>query len=337
MAASIGVHGGRDGFQPVTALAQGEGLIGEEYFPQLWDAGHWNGDLWGVMITSNSNVVAYRPDLFAEVGLDPDAPPTRIDELDAASMALEVVDDAGAIQRVGLLPSSLYWWGRVFGSQFYDEGSGQIAADADPIVGALAWMASYRERLETDQTATFLSGFGDYMSTQNPLFAGKEAMKQVGEWFIQFNNRFAPELEIRMIPAPYPSGGRPNCSNFGGSVFTIPAGVMNPDASWALISFLSQEEIMAEFCFNIFNIPPKVGAAQQARFMDEPRFALAVELLNGANAFGPDKIPVNDFLFSRLGEAETSVLNGPGAPRETLQRVTSEVQQELDRTMARMA
>lgn len=157
-------------------------------------------------------------------------------------------------------------------------------------------MASYRERLGTDQTATFLSGFGDYMSTQNPLFAGKEAMKQVGEWFIQFNNRFAPELEIRMIPAPYPSGGRPNCSNFGGNVFTIPAGVMNPDASWALINFLSQEEIMAEFCFNIFNIPPKVGAAQQARFRDEPRFALAVELLNGENAFGPDKIPRFPFL-----------------------------------------
>lgn len=327
----------RDGFQPVTALAQGAGLTGAEYFPQLWDAWHWNGDLWGVMITSNSNVVAYRPDLFAEVGLDPDAPPTRIDELDAASMALEVVDDAGAIQRVGLLPASLYWWGRVFGGQFYDESNGQITADADPIVDALAWMAAYRARLGTDQTATFLSGFGDYMSTQNPLFAGKEAMKQVGEWFIQFNNRFAPELEIRMIPAPYPSGGRPNCSNFGGSVFTIPAGVMNPDASWALISFLSQEEIMAEFCFNIFNIPPKVGAAQQARFMDEPRFALAVELLNGENAFGPDKIPVNDFLFSRLGEAETSVLNGQGEPREMLQRVTSEVQQELDRTMARMA
>lgn len=112
---------------------------------------------------------------------------------------------------------------------------------------------------------------------------------------------------------------------------------MNPDASWALISFLSQEEIMAEFCFNIFNIPPKVGAAQQARFMDEPRFALAVELLNGENAFGPDKIPVNDFLFSCLGGAETSVLNGQGEPREMLQRVTSEVQQELDRTMARMA
>lgn len=71
--------------------------------------------------------------------------------------------------------------------------------------------------------------------------------------------------------------------------------------------------------------------------MDEPRFVLAVEWLNGENAFGPDKIPVNDFLFSRLGEAETGVLNGQGEPREMLQRVTSEVQQELDRTMARMA
>lgn len=326
----------RDGFQPVTSFAEADSVTGAEYFPQLWDAWHWQGELWGVMITSNSNVVAYRPDLFQEMGLDPDSPPASTDDLDAASMALEVVDDDGVIQRVGLLPSSLYWWGRVFGGQFYDDGNGQITADAEPIVDALTWLASYRERLGADQVATFQSGFGDYMSTQNPIFAGKEAMKQVGEWFIQFNNRFAPDLEIRMIPAPYPSGGRPNCTNFGGSVFTVPSGVMNAGASWSLISFLSQEEVMAEFCFNIFNIPPKVAAAQQARFMDEPRFALAVELLNGENAFGPDKIPVNDFLFSRLGEAETSVLNGQGTPQETLQRVTAEVQQELDRTMERM-
>ncbi len=327
----------RDGLQPITAYAADSGVTGQEYFPQLWDAWHWNGELWGAMITSNSNVVAYRPDLFMEVGLDPDAPPVTLDELDAASMALEMVDDNGAIQQVGLMPSGLSWWGRVFGGQFYDEESGKITADSAPIVDALSWMASYSARLGIDEVATFQSGFGDYMSTQNPLFAGKEAMKQVGEWFIQFNNRFAPDLEIRMIPAPYPSGGRPNCTNFGGSVFTIPTGVMHPDASWSLIDFLSQEEVMADFCFNIFNIPPKVAAAQQARFMDEPRFALAVELLNGANAFGPDKIPVNDFLNSRLSEAESSVLTGQATTEETLQRVTVEVQEELDRTMARMS
>lgn len=326
----------RKGLQPVTDYADGDGITGEGYFPQLWEAWHWNGHLWGLMITSNSNVIAYRPDLFEEAGLDPDAPPATLDELDAASEALEVVDEDGNIERVGLLPSTLNWWGRVFGGQFYDEGSGKITANDETIVAALDWMGSYYQRLGPDKAAAFTSGFGDYMSTQNPIFAGKEAMKQVGEWFIQFNKRFAPDLEIRMIPAPPPAGGRENCTTFGGSVFTIPTGAQNPGASWEFIKFVSQDEIMAEFCFNIFNIPPKVAAASEERFTSEPRFALAVELLNGQNAFGPDKIPVNDFLFNRLGEAESSVLAGEAMAQEVLDRVTEEVQEELDKTMERL-
>lgn len=326
----------RDGLQPVTAYAERDGITGEEYFPQLWNAWQWNGDLWGMMITSNSNVLAYRPDVFAEAGLDPDSPPTDIAALDAASEALEMMDDAGNIERVGLLPEAIRWWGFIFGGSFYDEENQQITANSEQVVAALDWMGSYWERLGPEKVAAFTSGFGDYMSTQNPLFAGKEGMKQVGEWFIQFNNRFAPEQEIRMIAAPPPAGGRANCTLFDGSVFTIPTGVAAPDASWEFIKFLSQDEIMGEFCYNIFNIPPKVAAASEERFMAEPRFQLAVELLNGENAFGPDKMPVNDFLASRLAEAESAVKQGQLTAQEALDRVTQETQEELDKTLERL-
>ncbi|MEZ4661734.1 MAG: extracellular solute-binding protein [Caldilineaceae bacterium] len=230
----------------------------------------------------------------------------------------------------GITPTDISWWGKVFGGSFVDEDNNKITANDPKIVAALEWMASYPNRLGPDKVAAFQSGFGDYMSTQNPLFAGKEGFKQVGEWFIQFQKRFAPEQDIRMIPAPAPDGGRANCTNFGGSVFTIPTGVKFADASWEFIKFLSQDEIMAEFCYNIFNIPPKVGAASEERFTSEPRFQLAVDLLNGENAFGPYKIPVNDTLNARLAEAETSVLTGQATAQEILDRVTEEVQKELD-------
>jgi hypothetical protein len=59
-------------------------------------------------------------------------------------------------------------------------------------------------------------------------------------------------------------------------------------------------------------------------------------LLNGKNAFGPDKMPVNDFYFTRLGEAETTVKNGQATAKEALDRVTTEVQAELDKTLERL-
>ena len=326
----------RDGLIPVTALAERDNIDSGEYFPQFWNAWNWNNELWGLMITANSNVIAWRPDLWEEVGLDPNSPPTTVAELDQQAQTLEKVDADGNIERVGILPTGMLWWGRIFGGDYYDEASGKITANAPGNVAALDWMASYNSRLGPEKVAAFQSGFGDYMSTQNSFFAGKEAMTQVGEWFIQFQKKFAPDLVMSFIPAPPPDGGRANCTIFDGSVFTIPAGVQNPDASWEFIKFLSQPENMGDFCYAIQNVPPKLAPASEERFVSDPRFQLAVDLLNGENAFGPPKMAVNDLLFNRLAEAESAVKQGQMTAQEALDRVNEEVQQELDRTLERM-
>jgi len=326
----------RDGLIPITALAERDSIDSAEYFPQFWNAWNWNNELWGLMITANSNVIAWRPDLWEEAGLDPNSPPTTVAELDQQAQALEKVDADGNIERVGILPSGMLWWGRIFGGDFYDEANAKVTANAEGNVAALDWMASYNSRLGPEKVAAFQSGFGDYMSTQNSFFAGKEAMTQVGEWFIQFQKKFAPDLVMNFIPAPPSDGGRENCTIFDGSVFTIPSGVKNADASWEFIKFLSQPEIMGDFCFAIQNVPPKLAPASEERFVADPRFQLAVDLLNGQNAFGPPKMAVNDLLYNRLTEAESAVKQGQMTAQEALDRVTEEVQQELDRTLERM-
>ena len=226
---------GRDGLIPVTDYAKAAGIDGKEYFPQFWDAWWWNDKLWGMMITCNSSVVAYQPALFEEVGADPANPPKSTTELDAVAQKLEKIDAAGNIERVGLLPGGLTWWGRVFGGSFYDAANSKITANDPKVVAALDWENSYRQRLGQEKVAAFQSGYGDYMSTQNAFFVGKEAMTQVGEWFIQFQKKYAPDLVMEFMPAPYPEGGNDNTTVFDGSVFTIPKGVKNPDASWEFI------------------------------------------------------------------------------------------------------
>lgn len=326
----------RDGLTPVTALAERDNIDSTEYFPQFWNAWNWNNELWGLMITANSGLLAWRPDLWEEVGLDPNSPPATVAELDEQAQALEKMDANGNIERVGILPSGMLWWGQVFGGSYYDEANAKVTANAEGNVAALDWMASYHSRLGPEKVAAFQSGFGDYMSTQNSFFAGKEAMTQVGEWFIQFQKKFAPDLVMNFIPAPPPDGGRENCTTFDGSVFTIPAGVKNADASWEFLKFLSRPEIMGDFCFAIQNVPPKLAPASEERFVADPRFQLAVDLLNGENAFGPPKMAVNDLLYNRLAEAESAVKQGQLTAQEALDRVTEEVQQELDRTLERM-
>ncbi|MCS7222864.1 MAG: ABC transporter substrate-binding protein [Anaerolineae bacterium] len=325
----------RKGLMAITSYAERDGITGEPYFPNLWDAWHWNGELWGLAITANSNVIAYRKDLFREVGLDPEKPPKTIAELDVAAQKLDKFDENGNILRYGIYPSGIWWWGNVFGGTFFDEQNNKITANDEKIVAALDWMGGYAKRLDPTKVAAFQQGFGDYMSPQNAFFVGKEAMTQVGEWFISFVDKFAPGLEYDFIPAPVPEGGREMCTTFGGSIFTIPNGVKNPDASWEFIKFLSEDENMGEFCYVIHNVPPKIAVAYQERFIGDPKFKLAVDMLSGKNSFGPPKTPVTSFYFTKLGEAEDAVKQGQKTAKEALDEVVDLVTQELERAMKR--
>lgn len=100
---------GRDGLLPVTQYATASKMTGSEYWPNVWDSWHYKGDLWGLAVTVNASTFTYRRDIFKEVGLDPDAPPKTVDELDAANKKLEKVDDKG-IQRVGMIPGGIFQW-----------------------------------------------------------------------------------------------------------------------------------------------------------------------------------------------------------------------------------
>ena len=324
----------RGALTPLTDFANADGIDGTGYFPQFWDNWQWNGQLWGLMVTANSQVLAYSPKTFESVGVS--SPPKTVAELDEVSMKLEQIDSSGNIQRVGILPANLWQWGHVFGGTFYDEANKKITANDPKIVAALDWMAGYWKRLGPDKVAAFISGYGDFMSPQNSFFSSTENIYACGEWFIQFQQQFAPDLDMEMMAYPSPEGGRENCTTFDGSVFTVPTGVRNPEAAWAFIKWLSEDEQMGDFCFAIHNVPPKAAPAGAERFVSDHRFQLALDLLNGQNAFGPNKMPVNDLYQTRLTEAESNVKNGAETAQEALDRVTQEVQDELDTTLERL-
>jgi multiple sugar transport system substrate-binding protein len=109
----------RGALTPITEYAKRDGIDGTGYFPQLWENWQWNDQLWGLMCTSNSNVLAFSPAALEAAGIA--APPKTLAELDEASLKLEKVDSNGNIESVGILPANLRWWGLVFGGTFYDE------------------------------------------------------------------------------------------------------------------------------------------------------------------------------------------------------------------------
>lgn len=300
------------------------------FWPKVWDAWHFNNDLWGIAITVNANTFTYRRDIFKEVGLDPDKPPTTIAELEQANKALEKIDDKGTIQRVGMIPGGIFAWAYVYGGDWYDENAKKMVADNDKNVAALDWIGAYYKRLGVDKVAAFQSGFGDFMSANNPFMAGIQTIYGCGEWMIQFIKEFAPQTDYAYMAFPHPDGGRENMTTFDGSVFTIPKGAKHPDDSWKFISWLTKDENMTEIDYAFQNIPTKISVANSDKFMSDPKFKFNVDLYTGKNAFGPPRLPVTDTLFNELTTAETAVTRGEKTAAQALKEVNDKVQTELD-------
>jgi|GEM_PF-1022477 len=318
-----------EGIQPITQYAALD-INMRDYFPTIWDASLWDDDLWGMMLTANVNVLAYNPELFTAADLDPEKPPTTLEELNAAAEALEKIDDDGNITQAGLLPYGVNWWGRIFGGNFYDPENNKITANSDENVAALEWLASYSERLDLDKIAAFANNFGPYASAENSFFAGQEAIRQTGDWFTVFQEYFAPEAPLNMFAAPAPEDGRENCTLVDGSIFTIPANVPDAANSWELIRWLQEDRNMSQFAYQIYNIPTKITLANNDESLEDERYKMAVELLSGENAFTPDQMPVSDYLAYLLTEAEYQVLRGEADAMDALTEATELAQEQLD-------
>jgi len=315
--------------QPLTDFAILGDMKSADYLPSLWNSWLWEDQLWGVMMTANVDLMAYNADLFTDSKL---SFPKTIDELDKAAETLDESDESGAVSRVGFLPHNVYFWGQAFGGTFYDADKDEITADNDEAIAALEWIDSYTKRIGPEKAFNFLQSFGEYNSEENSFFAGQEAVVQTGEWFSLFQEYFAPEMKMEMAAAPAPKGGRANYTTIGGSIFTIPAGAYDPEASWEVIQWLQADEQMTEFCTQIQNIPAKVKPANTDYFADNPRLSLALSLLENEDASGPDKMPVNQFLIESLYEAENKVLTTSLSARKALEQVNEAVQERLERT-----
>jgi multiple sugar transport system substrate-binding protein len=322
----------RGALTDLTEYFETSDLQAEDFFPNHWDQWHYDGKLWGLAVTTSSNMYCYNAGLVREAGLDPDQPPTNIAELDAWAEALTVLDENGNFVRVGFRPTWLWLWGHVFGANFYDEANQKITANEPKLVETLEWMASYAQKWDIEKIEAFESGFGSYAGATNPFLIELQASVITGEWMIEYAKEFAPDLEpeIRYIPAPPPPGGVENVTTFGGSIFTTPNGVKNPDASWEFIRYIQDPQIGGSFARAIANLQPVQASLTDERFTADPRIKLGLDLQSGPHAYGVLPIPVQEMYEIELNSAQGFVLHGQKTSQEALDDVTALIQAELN-------
>ena len=110
---------------------------------------------------------------------------------------LTIREPNGAIKQMGFLPwlpwDNSYMWGVLFGGQWYNEKTGLIDCATDPaIIRMFEWQLSFTRgpdpskdkpfAMDPDMVTSFSKGLGEYMSANNPFYAGRVAMMVEGEW-----------------------------------------------------------------------------------------------------------------------------------------------------------
>lgn len=328
-------------FLPLDRLAAERGLREQDYFPSCWRAGHINGRLYALAVTSDSYLLLYNKGAFREAGLDPDRPPRTLDELDAYADRLTRHGPKGEIQRMGFVPwimwdhSMMYGW--MFGGKWYDARTGRVTPTDPAILRSLEWQRTYARKYDINKIMSFQQGFGSYFSAMSPFYAGKVAMIVEGEWQVTFTKKYAPKLDWGAAPMPPPPGGR--IASSGGLVlFAIPVGSRHPREAADYIAWYSAAKRrgatpLSDFNYAIHNLPARRAAAAEERFIGDPKFRPFVELLLNDQVHNDPPIPDIMLYTDAIDTAREQVIRFQKEPLAAMREVQGKAQRELDRIL----
>ncbi len=227
-------------FAPLDGILEDIELDVSDFYDGCKDVMYYDGTCYLVPQDTNVIMLYYRPDLAAEAGLDPDNPPTNVEELDAWADALTVQEDDGSYSRFGLIPwldsgDDAFVLPFIFGADPYLADEGRIDLTSDQMVNYMTWIQSYAKKYDPEKINAFTSGLGGMFSPDHAFMTGKVAMTFTGNWFTEALRQYAPDVEYRVCPVPVPEGGRVKSSSFGCNVFAIPEGTSEEQAELAAL------------------------------------------------------------------------------------------------------
>jgi len=313
--------------------------------PDILRLGEYQDNLYGLSYWAGCYSLIYNTKHFTEVGLDPEVGPTTIAELDSFADQLTQRQDNGNIERMGFLPSEgTFWlWGTVFGGKFFDYENLKVTADDPALVEALTWYQSYAEKYDPQKVAAFNEGLAsERAAQQDPLLAGKFSIQAQGPWKLGDIKLFGEGFEYNVVAPPRVTEGDPLSNWTWGDIQVIPKGSKDPSAAAEFVQFTAGVNDPEGYAERVvwgdrpINIPVSASVLENPAFQDVvknyPGFQEFLDSLLKAERVGsPPVMPAAAFYEDRLSSAVEQVMLLQTEPEAALDKVTTEVQRELDR------
>lgn len=230
-------------YMDVTGYMEPNGLKRDDFLPVQLNETSWDGKIYGLPWVTDIRYLYWNKTAFAEVGLDPDHPPTTWDELEVFADKLNIKNAKGDLDRIGFVPylfgnSWMWLYGFLNNAPAISDDKKTILCDDPRWAEALDWMVQFYDKYvgsfelsNAFSEAITAAGLGD------PFAAGKVAMTASGDWQVGDFLRI-PNLDWGCAPMPIPPNGVKSSWSCGWSVVMAPQS-KNPEASFSLMKFLT--------------------------------------------------------------------------------------------------
>ncbi len=316
----------------------------EWFHPAVLDLGTYNGKIWGLSYWQQTACLGWNKSIFKEVGLDPEKPPTSIDELDA--MAEKLTQKEGdQIVRMGHMPTYYWQWAAAWGGSFYDGANRKVTANDPKNIAMFEWMASYSKKYDVTKVQAFEQGLAsERAGILDPFISGRIAIHEVGgAWKLGDFYKYAEEgFSYGILPSPNPAGMTGVSTYSYGDFTLVPKGVKHPAESWKFVKYTGGLGGTLEDYFTVLtwgkrpiNVPVTTKILDYEPFKkmvaEFPGFQEMIDMfLKGDRVGLPPLMPVGIFYQNRLDSARDKIRLLQQTPKEAMDQVTEEVQKELD-------
>lgn len=310
--------------------------IGEKDFvPAVWKQMSITGSVYSLPAMVDPNFpIFWNKKVFEEAGLDPDAGPETIDDVDRMSAKL-LRRDGHRISRIGTIPWSYYTYGNsmfllgfAFGGKFVNDDNTVVTADHDNNVQALAWMCDYAKR----------SGGAGNLAVTSPaqvlpvLAGGTIGMMPMTATDAGNVKDNAKDVVLGSAPFPYAAGlGSPGGSAFlGGWSTFVPKGSKHPDSAFDFIQFATATaEGTSENFAKQSAVSGFAPAPSLSKMAADPFFSIFTDVLFSAKNIAPT-IPVASTLAKQLDISIGQAVFGQVTPKQALTKVSDIANTEWD-------
>lgn len=313
------------------------------YADALWAPAKYQGRTYGVPAIENAPRLAlgWNKTLFKAAGMDPEKPPTTLDELADFAERLTKVDANKNLIQVGFDPldamgggQALNTWARAFGANWYDAQAQRIHIDTPQMAALVDYVTSFYKKYGPEKMAAFRQSYRMWSGAPESSFPrGVEAMILEGYW--------APgELKATAQPGNVygwtwmPTKTGEKIQLMGGWNVCIPKGAKHVREAFKFIEFLSSDDANLTILETAGSFAATKSFATKTDFTKYGGLAWFTESVTKADkVYGGVLCPVFAEAKSRLLKGFDEVSFGRKTTKEMLAELQSTIQGALNKAV----